>query len=317
MLQFTLTPAQIALAVSVPTGRQPVFFANGSTRYRLRACSYKRGTTVVGDSTWAISPTCWPQHIFLEFNGSPLYPRRKHHAHLDQPIELTNMLELGDNQVRVSLPSTVQKGAEEPSTYFLAIEVISTSDCETLHREVAEREHFALSDTKRELKRRLNCGSSDDVIVVEESTLRVTITDPFTSSLFTIPVRGIDCKHLECFDLGVWLETRNGKPSKFPGEPSLVDGWKCPICGHDARPVNLRVDDYFADVRANLIESGIDASDARSILVDANGDWILMQESEDNGNGTRLGPYGLSTPSSDRKTPRSFSAQTSIILDDD
>ncbi|UNI15689.1 hypothetical protein JDV02_002200 [Purpureocillium takamizusanense] len=316
ILQFSLTEAEAALAMSAEQDPRTVLFSNGSTRYRLRTCKYIRNTSFVDASTWVISPTFWPPHIFLEFNGEPVHPRRRVHAHTDQPIELTRMSRLGVNQLRVSLPSTVEKGLEEPSTFFMAVEVVTTSDYTTLLTQVQEREHFSLEGTKTEMQRRLNGVNFDDDIVIQDKTIHIGVTDPFSSSLFTIPVRGVDCKHLECFDLEIWLQTRKGKPSKQGGEPSLVDDWKCPICRLDARPVSLRVDDYFANVRASLSASGVGATVVKFILVDANGDWTLMREPSDKGGNGAPDSRSRKMPSAEDDAQDDYPAQSLIVLDD-
>lgn len=315
VLEFNLTGAEAALAVSAEKDLRPVYFSNGSTRYRLRACKFKRDAAGVDTSVWATRSTSWPATVFLEFNGEPVFPRRRPHAHTDQPIELTGMLRPGLNQVRVSLPSTVGKGLEEPFTFLMAVEVVTTSEYTTLLTQVIERQHFSIEDTKTVLRRRLKGADSDDIII-QDKTLHIGIADPFSSSLFAIPVRGIDCKHLECFDLEIWLQTREGKPSKVAGEPSLVDGWKCPICSLDARPVSLRVDDYFANVRANIIASGVDATEAKSIIVHNNGDWTLVKESDDKRGNDLPGSRAQEMPHPERNRLKDLAAESPIILDD-
>jgi hypothetical protein len=51
----------------------------------------------------------------------------------------------------------------------------------------------------------------------------------------------------------------------------MVDVWKCPLCGRDARPYNLEIDDFLASVRSKLAEQ--DNLDVKAIWISADGSW--------------------------------------------
>jgi hypothetical protein len=51
----------------------------------------------------------------------------------------------------------------------------------------------------------------------------------------------------------------------------MVDVWKCPLCGKDARPYSLQIDDFLASVRAILAEQG--NLDVKAILIGSDGQW--------------------------------------------
>ncbi|KAM0668424.1 hypothetical protein ACQRIU_001986 [Beauveria bassiana] len=113
-------------------------------------------------------------------------------------------------------------------------------------------------------------------IVTTQNTWKVSICDPISSKMCDTPVRGIDCKHFECFDLENWLQTRPLKPGALQTEPCLVDCWACPICGDDARPNQLRICDYFSDVVKQLREAG--NSEMRTIVISENAEWQPLVE---------------------------------------
>ncbi|KOS20472.1 E3 SUMO-protein ligase gei-17 [Escovopsis weberi] len=230
-------------------------------------------TTLSGPS-WAVSRTCWPSHIHVIFNQQPQILRRKQHFHHDQPVELTELVVPGSNEVDISFPVYPQN-SQPNANDFVAVERISTIDHETVWSLVHSHEHTTTEETKSVIKKRLNASESDD-IVVENDSLRVSIVDPFSSQMYVVPVRGVECKHLECIDLQNWLETRPRKFATEPTEPTVVDCWSCPICGLDARPTSLRIDDFFAEVRQKLLESG--NGSAKAIEVAADGSWKAVQE---------------------------------------
>ncbi|KJZ78701.1 hypothetical protein HIM_02092 [Hirsutella minnesotensis 3608] len=247
---------------------------SGSLRYRLRFCKQDHGVTDIGHTQWATSASFWPQHVFLDCNDQPLQPRRRQHFQHDLPIELGESVRLGGNTIQISLPE-VAATVDDRCSYFVGVEIVVTLDHKAVRKMAEEQTHIGSSETRREVKRRLT-PRDNEVVVIEADRISVSVSDPFSSSLFQTPVRGVDCRHLECFDLDTWLRTRPAKHSQRPGEPSLVDCWKCPICGLDARPASLRIDDFFAEVQQALVERG--DTTTRRISIRSDGTWEAIEE---------------------------------------
>jgi hypothetical protein len=280
-LEFSLSAEDIqktSKRVSEPTGLPVSHYFDGSHRYRLRLCARPEDETEVKDCTWAVSPTHWPPDFYPSINDQPLLVPRKQHFHHDLPIDVSDYVIEGKNVISLSFPKT-PSNFEKQKTYFVAIELVVTSCYETILGMVQRSGQVPFAETVDKIAKRLNPSDSDDVIV-EDKTLSISVADPFTAVLFDVPVRGINCKHMECFDLSVWLMTREGKPSALKGqEPSLVDNWNCPICDQDARPNMLQIDDYMVQVRSKLLAMG--KENTKAIQVAADGSWQPVMEPEE------------------------------------
>lgn len=170
-------------------------------------------------------------------------------------IELTDGVQTGMDEAKVSFPR-LDWGATPGTTYHMAVEIIETWYHEYVKAMVDEAAHVTIEDTIRDVRARLKPPEEDDIIVMNDN-LAVSVADPFTSSRCIIPVPGRQCCHRECFCLETWLQTRTRKTrmsnSKVEivnnkGEPCMVDVWNCPLCGLDARPPSLHVDDFFVMV---------------------------------------------------------------------
>ncbi|KAI8831258.1 hypothetical protein BC829DRAFT_116147 [Chytridium lagenaria] len=61
---------------------------------------------------------------------------------------------------------------------------------------------------------------------------------PISRKLPTVPIRGQNCTHLECFDLVSWLSDGSRRATDFP----------CPICGRKLSLHLLRLDSFFLTV---------------------------------------------------------------------
>ena len=68
---------------------------------------------------------------------------------------------------------------------------------------------------------------------IEVESIPITIFDPFSREVMEIPVRGSKCRHLQCFDLLIFLKLTQVSESR---------SWKCPYCGYDSR--KLIIDKY-------------------------------------------------------------------------
>lgn len=56
----------------------------------------------------------------------------------------------------------------------------------------------------------------------------------------------------------------------------MPDVWKCPLCGGDASPRSLRVDDFLVAVRESLERRG--ELNVKAVLVTEDGEWTVKPE---------------------------------------
>ncbi|KAM3525295.1 hypothetical protein NHJ13051_004080, partial [Beauveria bassiana] len=209
-----------------------------------------------------------PDHIqqtrqALVMNYSELIAHIRSQAHsIHLPVEITTNVKSGDNELHVSLPSLSQNEVEYD--YFVGVEIVTTQKYASVWRAINTKPRSSADATRDAIKHRYRLHDTDEVALLS-STWKVSICDPISSKMCDTPVRGIDCKHFECFDLENWLQTRPLKPGASQTEPCLVDCWACPICGDDARPNQLRICDYFSDVVKQLREAG--NSEMRTIVI--------------------------------------------------
>lgn len=182
----------------------------------------------------------------------------------------------GANTVRISFPRSRKHGE---ANYAFAVEVIEVLQHRTI-TSMVKTQRIPGSETLSNIMSKLSVSlDDDDEIAMVASDLTIDLADPFTAKIFETPVRGVTCLHRECFDLETFLITRNSKPRR-PEQPCMVDVWKCPLCGKDARPYSLRVDEFLLSVRTSLAEQG--KLDCKAILVAADGNWKAKPEPKPN-----------------------------------
>lgn len=251
-------------------------FTTDSLLFNLRCVQLKVSEDLPDESDWAALPTCYPQHIFISINDEHLEVRRKRHFRKDLPIDVTPFVKDGDNKIKVSIHG---EKSEEGKKFAMAVEVIGLQDHTQAFKMPTK---IPAEESLRNITSTMQPaadGDDDDMQVVNDNII-LSITDPFLSSMFTIPVRGKKCKHRECFDLETFLRSRM---SDNKDALTSVYEWRCPTCSKDARPASLVIDGFLQSVRDQLVEAG--NTDARAIIVKEDGSWVVKQEVDREANG--------------------------------
>lgn len=271
---------------------------------RLRCVKWSI-TQSPNEHSWASSDTSWIPYSYFTLNGKSLEQRKKLHYGKDLPIDLTSTIKEGENNLEIALLKTPEN--EHFDNYLVAIEVLRVKTHSALLEDIQRNNHVSAATTRQRIMEKLtsNNGDEDDEIAVVNSTLNITLFDPFVGSkMCDIPARSRACDHFNCFDLVTFLETRNRH-----GDSSVPDHWRCPICNGDARPQHLIVDGFMEEVRSELEKQGL--MNTRAIVMSEDGSWkpkvevlegVADQENEEDdgvvaGNGTATpGQHPSKTP---------------------
>jgi hypothetical protein len=290
----------------------------GSLMYRIRCVKLPSPEFLdkedKWESRWVVAESKWPEHIFIDVNQTKMETRRKLHFGKDLPLDITDHVRPGENELKVSILRSPQ---ELNVHYAIAVEAIEV----TTHADILRSAKENLIPAQQSLdaiKTNLSAMPDDDDIAVVNNDLTINISDPFSARVFDIPARSRSCLHRECFDLETFLLTRASKP-KRNGEPCMADEWKCPLCAGDARPHRLVIDGFLMDVRRELVVRHLD--ETRAIVVDKEGGWAPKAEPGDDDMGGEDGAVSAaatSAPAGDANaTPAKEKVIVVIDLDDD
>lgn len=266
-LPFWLSPED---RVTLPTEKPATLgkprrrlVAEGSKLYRLR-CARSKST---GEHEWVLEDTIWPGGMFLTLNGQILEMRKKLQHGKDFPIDITRLLRPGENQLEINLLR--RPNEEKASSFMVAVEVIAVQHYDKIKTECASNKVIPAEEILSSIKGSLTGPGDDDDVAIVDSNVTVNLFDPFTNCRpCDMPVRGKHCLHRDCFDLDIFLQTRDRRQ---PHSPSLVDVWRCPICRGDVRPKSLIVDGFLLEVHKELSMMG--QLDTRAIIIDSEGKW--------------------------------------------
>ncbi|PVH89395.1 hypothetical protein DL98DRAFT_580089 [Cadophora sp. DSE1049] len=277
--KFDFRPSEAELAM-IP---EDIFHSNGqipdrqyrrgTLQYRVRCVQAKQTATKCSIVDWVLKDTVWPEGAALSINKKHLELRRKNHHAKDLPIDITPYVRLPGPNMSSQISLSILRGRTKMKehSYFIGVEVIEILQHDQI-LDMVRKNRISAASSLDKIKRSLAgpADEDDDDIAMVVSDLSIDLADPFTARIFDTPVRSIGCLHRECFDLETFLLTRNSKP-KRAGQPCMIDVWKCPLCGKDARPYSLQIDDFLVSVRQTLEAQG--NLDAKAIWVGGDGNW--------------------------------------------
>lgn len=274
---------------------------SGSRICRIRCVVVNELDDKFTESDWVTTESAWPSGIAILLNGKALEVRKKLHYGKDLPIDITSLLGAGKNSFSVAISKVV-----DGSICALAVEVSEVSDTRTIKERIKKMDW---SEARGRILR--HSASADPDIEILDPRVTLNLTDPFTSYMCCLPVRGIACQHKQCFDLDIFLSTRSGKAN----EPCGPDQFRCPICGADARPKNLVMDGFLMKVREELQLMG--RPDVKAIVLDENGDWQIKEEEQTGDPGDGIDRQKSESAAASAKSPFIRKESEIINLDDD
>ena len=267
---------------------------------RIRCIKLSSSVRLPTHNEWAVSDNVWPGSTAIILNGNALEIRKKSHHGKDLPIDVTTAVKEGNNSL-----STAVIGFQKDSnlSFVIGVEIIRFANEEQIRNNVRT---LSLHEARQRIIDR--SFQVDPDIEVVFSQLTIDLTDPFTANLFAVPARGANCLHNQCFDLEVFLHSRN---MEKPSEPCGPDSFRCPICGADARPQSLVIDGFFVSVREQLDWMG--RLDAKAITLHQSGNWEIKEQEEAKGEqGDGTGRRAMRTSASRQSLPQEI-----IEIDDD
>ena len=155
-----------------------------------------------------------------------------------------------DGAISVDTPAAAPKEKQKSEQALLQEEM------KVMMQQVDTRPGPTLSEEKRRVQSLFSGGSrrgrrDEDDEEIEAVGLQVSLQCPLSFMRIMTPVKGYDCKHIQCFDLESFLLTnlgKKGKKKRKDDRDRRGDEWLCPVCNHEIRKQDVYVDKYFLDM---------------------------------------------------------------------
>ncbi|KAL8762770.1 MAG: hypothetical protein Q9184_001310 [Pyrenodesmia sp. 2 TL-2023] len=255
----------------------------GSVFCQLRCVDANKLVGAIEESDWFVARHVWPSNVAIMLNGLPLDVRKKLHYGRDLPVDLTARIKKGTNILSVAI---IQGPKEDKTEYAVGVESVRLVDTEAAKALTGVLPYV---EARQRILQRLQ--NEDPEVQVVDAFITLNLTDPHSSCMWDIPMRGKTCHHDQCFDLDTFLQTRS---SRRAGQPCEPDQFKCPICDADARPQSLVRDEFLDSLRETLVK--MNRLDAKEIIMQQDGSWRIKEEEKTGESGDGSGRLSRANP---------------------
>lgn len=171
----------------------------------------------------------YPQKMEIQVNGLVVtelsYRGLKNEVGSAKPVNLSKYIENTDNINHVKFTFVAA------ARYALYIKICRSFNSE----ELFQTTHFPMIDKHEdELRIRRNFENEDGISIDVE---KISLNCPITYGRINVPMRGVNCDHLSCFDGLSYLALQE-----------QISTWKCPFCQSRTPIGDLRISEYFSEV---------------------------------------------------------------------
>ncbi|OMJ81936.1 hypothetical protein SteCoe_17474 [Stentor coeruleus] len=197
----------------------------------------------------------WPSNGLLLVNGKiamkfeiPANINAKKRK--DEPLNITTILNSGSNAI-----SLIKY--KDPNIYVACVYIVWLKSEDELIEEIYNTSQISVEEGKDFIKKILH--SNDEDLVPD--SIRFSLKCPFTYNLLEIPTRGVNCNHIQCFNLPSYIKMQRA---------SKVNRWRCPIC--KGYVYDMVIDNYLAQImkECQLIE------DAEKLEIFSNAGYKIL-----------------------------------------
>ncbi|NP_001161630.1 PIAS-like protein [Saccoglossus kowalevskii] len=209
----------------------------------------------------------YPPNLCIKVNGkmAPL-PSFLPQAKIGQepkrpsrPINVTGSTRLSPtvpNQIHVSWAADFGRG------YAIAVRLVKQLNADILLQRLKSSKGVRNADHSRAMIKEKLAHDPDSEIAT--TSLRVSLICPLGKMRMSIPCRALTCNHLQCFDVSLYLQMNEKKPT-----------WICPVCDKQAPYDSLIIDGLFTEI---LASSPI----TDEIQFSQDGSWSVMKREKHN-----------------------------------
>ena len=178
--------------------------------------------------------TNWPASVQVSVNATPLIIDRGENKSSHKPLYLKEVCQPGRNtiQITVSACCCVSLGTSFGcngltlvlQSHLFVLQLVHRPSVRSVLQGLLRKRLLTADHCIAKIKRNFsNTGSGPnmerDRDAVEQTALKVSLKCPITYKRITLPARGHDCKHIQCFDLESYLQMNCERGS-----------WRCPVC---------------------------------------------------------------------------------------
>uniref|UniRef100_T1PIR0 MIZ/SP-RING zinc finger n=1 Tax=Musca domestica TaxID=7370 RepID=T1PIR0_MUSDO len=210
--------------------------------------------------------TNWPHTVTVSANATPLnIERSEKTGQALRPLYLKSVCQPGRNTLQLTASSCC-------CSHLFVLQLVHRPSVRQVMQSLHKRNLLPLEHSVAKIKRYFAIGivggtpSSDNSgtasnIPESNKCIRISLKCPIMKARIRLPARGLECKHVQCFDLESYLMMNCERGT-----------WRCPECNKPALTESLEIDQYYWAILNTLNNSDVD-----EVAIDSSANWRAIQ----------------------------------------
>ncbi|KAF0292262.1 Zinc finger MIZ domain-containing protein 1 [Amphibalanus amphitrite] len=203
--------------------------------------------------------TNWPASVQVSVNAYPLNIDRGEYKSTHRPLNLKEFCQPGRNTIQITVTACCCVSGR---SHLFVLQLVHRPSVRSVLQGLLRKRLLPADHCINKIKRNFSSSSlsganGGDGDGVEQTAIKISLKCSITIKRITLPARGHDCKHVQCFDLESYLQLNCERGA-----------WRCPVCGKPAPLEGLEVDQYIWGILNSLQNSDVD-----EVTIDASASW--------------------------------------------
>ncbi|XP_022240944.1 zinc finger MIZ domain-containing protein 1-like isoform X1 [Limulus polyphemus] len=199
--------------------------------------------------------TNWPASVQVSVNATPVPIDRGENKTSHKPLYLKDVCQPGRNTIQITVTACC-------CSHLFLLHLVHRPTVRSVLQGLLRNRLLPAEHCISKIKRNFNSVAATNSTmngedVVEQTAIKVSLKCPITFKRVTLPARGQDCKHIQCFDLESYLQMNCERGA-----------WRCPVCNKTAYLEGLEVDQYIWAILTNLSNSEVE-----EVTMEATASW--------------------------------------------
>ena len=199
--------------------------------------------------------TNWPASVTVSVNAQPLAIQRGENKTSHKPLYFKEFCQPGRNTLQITVTACC-------CSHLFVLQLVHRPSVRSVLQGLLRKRLLPVDHCVAKIKRNFTTVATSNTALnqddgVEQTAIKVPLKCPITFRRITLPARGHDCKHIQCFDLESYLQLNCERGS-----------WRCPVCSKTALLEGLEIDQYVWSILNNL-----QSTEFEEVTIDQTASW--------------------------------------------
>ncbi|XP_061398419.1 zinc finger MIZ domain-containing protein 2 [Musca vetustissima] len=210
--------------------------------------------------------TNWPHTVTVSANATPLnIERSEKTGQALRPLYLKTVCQPGRNTLQLTASSCC-------CSHLFVLQLVHRPSVRQVMQSLHKRNLLPLEHSVAKIKRYFAVGivggtqnSESTASNMHDSNkcVKISLKCPILKSRIRLPARGLECKHIQCFDLEGYLMVNSERGT-----------WRCPECSKPALTESLEIDQYYWAILNTL-----NTTEVEDVVIDSSANWKALPNS--------------------------------------